>query len=303
MNKIVAKIQDKLADKKDVLSELGNLSNSELNSFLLELFRIRSLKVDPTEIVNQFKENRFVAPSETDIVKQKQIEIECLEHVQAKGYKTVNLSPVTPFGTSSAVGMVNQNNVISALRGAEVVSDATNVLALKMASEFKKLQDKNSISRYATTHRHIRGQYFSNPNFTAHFSVLCLASSGFDKGNYEFELTQLEEQLAMLYKLLEKQFQGEPMYIKLFAKENSEQFQSLLQNRQESFWADKEIIWFDDFDNKYYKTIQFKIGVKKGNQSLEIADGGDVDWTQKLLGNRKHRMFISGLGIDLMEKV
>jgi len=41
MDKIIAKIQAKLANKEDVLLELAKLTNSELNSFLLELFRIK----------------------------------------------------------------------------------------------------------------------------------------------------------------------------------------------------------------------------------------------------------------------
>jgi len=29
-----------------------------------------------------------------------------------------------------------------------------------------------------------------------------------------------------------------------------------------------------------------------------IADGGFVDWTQRLTGNRKERLLISGFGVD-----
>jgi hypothetical protein len=112
MDKIIAKVQDKLSNKKDVLLELEKLSNSELNSFLLELFRIKSQKVNPTEIVKQFNENRFVTPSDTDIIKLKEIELEWLKYAREKEYKPVNLSPVTLFGTCSSVGLVNQYNGI-----------------------------------------------------------------------------------------------------------------------------------------------------------------------------------------------
>ena len=303
MNKIIAKIQDKLSEKKNILSELEKLSNSELNTFLLELFRIKSQKVNPTETLKQFSENRFVVPSDMDIIKLKEIEIQWLKYVKEKEYKPVHLSPLAPFATCSSVGLVNQNNVVSALRGTEIVSDATNILALKIASEFKEIKDKGLILRYSTTHRHIRGQYFEDPDFTAHFSILCLASGGFDKGNYEFEISQLEEHIEILYSLIRKKFKDDDLFIKFFAKENSEQFQTLLKQSNKMFWADKEVVAIEDFDNKYYKTIQFKIGIKRNNQAIEIADGGDVDWTQKLLRNKKHRLFISGIGIDLMEKI
>lgn len=303
MNKIIAKIQDKLSDKENVLSQLEKLSNSELNTFLLELFKIKSQKVNPTEIVRQFNENRFVAPVDSDIIKLKEIEIEWLKYAKGKEYKPLNLSPLTPFATCSSVGLVNQNNVVSALRGTEVVSDATNVLALKIASEFKEVKDKNIILRYSTTHRHIRGQNYSNPNFTAHFSVFCLVSGGFDRGNYEFEISQLEEHIEIMYSLLKRKFSENQLYIKFLLKENSEHFQTLLQQRKDLFWANKEVFTIEDFDNKYYNTIQFKVGVRTDNQTIELVDGGDVDWIQKLIGNKKCRLFISGAGLDLMEKI
>lgn len=43
-------------------------------------------------------------------------------------------------------------------------------------------------------------------------------------------------------------------------------------------------------DNSYYQGVNFKIYVK----DVEIGDGGFVDWTRKLLGNKKERLLISG---------
>jgi len=38
-------------------------------------------------------------------------------------------------------------------------------------------------------------------------------------------------------------------------------------------------------------------------EEWEIADGGFVDWTQRLLGNRKERLLISGFGLELLVKM
>jgi hypothetical protein len=304
MNRIIKKIQSKLAKKEDILSELRDLSNSELNSFLLELFRLKSQDITPSELLNQFRNNRFVSPADIDIVKIKEIEIEWLKYAAENNFKTINLSPLAPFGSCSAVGLVNQNNVVSALRGTEIVSDATNILALKIANDSKETTDKRSIIRYSTTHRHVRGQYFTNPAFSAHFSVFCLASGGFDTGNYEFEISQLNEHIRILLNLLSRRFKDDQLFIKFYLKENSERLHSLLKNKQDLlFRTDKEILLKKDLDSKYYQAVQFKIGIKKDNQEIDLADGGDVSWTQKLLGNKKHRLFISGIGLDLMEKI
>ncbi len=55
----------------------------------------------------------------------------------------------------------------------------------------------------------------------------------------------------------------------------------------------------------YYQGAQFKILARlgsgdgsSGDRLSEVADGGFVDWSQKLLGNRKERMLISGLGVE-----
>jgi hypothetical protein len=45
----------------------------------------------------------------------------------------VELSPIAPLGTCSAVGPVSQNRIVSAMRSAEVVSDSTNALAVEAA--------------------------------------------------------------------------------------------------------------------------------------------------------------------------
>jgi len=40
--------------------------------------------------------------------------------------------------------------------------------------------------------------------------------------------------------------------------------------------------------------------VDKENESVEIGDGGFVDWIQQMTGNKKERCVISGIGLDRM---
>jgi hypothetical protein len=35
-----------------------------------------------------------------------------------------------------------------------------------------------------------------------------------------------------------------------------------------------------------------------GDETVEVGDGGIVDWTQRLVGSRKERLMTSGLGIE-----
>src|SRR5262249_60409052 len=48
----------------------------------------------------------------------------------------------------------------------------------------------------------------------------------------------------------------------------------------------------------YYRDLCFKVFAAAGGQRFEVGAGGFVDWTAKLLGNRKERLLISGYGLD-----
>jgi hypothetical protein len=49
----------------------------------------------------------------------------------------------------------------------------------------------------------------------------------------------------------------------------------------------------------YYGELCFKIfATSSAGRKQELADGGDVDWTQKLLNNAKERLVISGCGSE-----
>ena len=49
--------------------------------------------------------------------------------------------------------------------------------------------------------------------------------------------------------------------------------------------------------------LLLKMIIEINDREIEIADGGFVDWTQQLLGNKKERLLISGFGLDLLYKL
>jgi hypothetical protein len=48
----------------------------------------------------------------------------------------------------------------------------------------------------------------------------------------------------------------------------------------------------------YYGGLCYKVHATIGGEACEIGDGGFVDWTQRLVGNRKERLLIGGFGLD-----
>jgi hypothetical protein len=57
-------------------------------------------------------------------------------------------------------------------------------------------------------------------------------------------------------------------------------------------------------ETEYYRHLRFHVYASppRGHE-MELVDGGDTDWTQKLLNNAKERLVISGIGSErLCEK-
>jgi hypothetical protein len=300
MDKILHKILNKV-NKDDLLNSITHdVTGSEFNSLMLEIFRNRVNQLQPAQLLKEYTQNRFVKPSSMDAIKSREEELTWLRLAQAHGFEPVIISPVSPLGTCTVVGPVNQNKVLSSTKGTEVVADATNVLALKIAEEFKGITDREKCVSYATIHRVIRAQHFDNPHFSAHFSLFCMVSSGFDAGNHDFELDQINKHIALYLKMLQKHFSRDTMVLKFYLKSKNEKFSKLLHDSKH-IWHSMKYEFIDDFSNAYYQTVQFKIFVTIDNMQLDIVDGGIVNWVQKLTGNQKLRTVISAVGLELLE--
>jgi hypothetical protein len=176
------------------------LSGSELNSLLLEVFRRKTGKMKPAELLAQYRRNRLVQPSALDMIGLLESELKTLRFFRDRGFLPVELSPVAALGSCSVVAAVSQDKVISAVRNTEIVSDATNSLALYVADR-RKAGEKELI-RLSTVHRHVRTQPFADKRFLPHFKIGCMVSAGRDKGSHGFECDGLAEHLGIYVDLL-----------------------------------------------------------------------------------------------------
>ena len=109
----------------------SQLSGADLNSLLLEVFRQKTEQMQAAELLQAYRQNRFVQPASVDAIDFQEFTLNALRLTKDSGFRPIQLSPVSPLGTCSVVATAHQNKVISALRGTEVVADATNVLALE----------------------------------------------------------------------------------------------------------------------------------------------------------------------------
>lgn len=292
--------------KQDELVELlcERKSGTELNTLLLEVFRRRNANRSPAELLRSYKENRFVKPAAVDPIALKQLELDLLRIAQSYDYTPIQMSPAASLGSCSIVASADQNKVVSALRGTEIVADVTNSIALHIADGIKSgnLRNRSDLVRYASTHRHVRAQKFPNfPGMLPHFSLFAMVTSGKDNGSYEFEKQSIWEHVAVYRHIFQTLFQSE-IEIKANARggyTDSEGLMDRIVRHIGEQAPDMEVITNKAFsDNAYYKGLQFTVKVTIRGREHMIGDGGFVDWTQQLLGNKKERMLISAIGLD-----
>jgi len=308
MNKNIGMhIIDKLG-LQDIVNVLScELSGSELNSVLLEVFNKYIQQETPSSLLKKYEGNRLVKPVPIDIIKCKEDELNCYKILAAQEFEPIELSPVAQMGTSSIMATVNQKKVLTALRGAEVQADPTNAIALHYSLQKKKGKLENKTHNYGNISRVIRTQAFSNPNFNPHFSVLCLVSCGKDTGSFNFEKKELLKHLTTSYEICKTIYCLEQIYFEIIPCKGYNSFSPLIvdtisyiQEKEKGF---KVSIVEPDSDNNYYYGFRMKLKTTLNGVIYEIGDGGLLDWTQQLLANKKERMMTMGIGVQMLHQI
>src|SRR3989449_2496341 len=291
----------------DVL--VDRLAPTDLQSLLLEVYGRRAKKRDPKELIKDHISNRFARPSTaspTRLLEWDHIAFSQLPKV----FQSVELSPVCPLGTGSVLAPISQDWTVSTIRNTETVADSTNVLAIECAvlrREQKNFSTGHAASvNLASSHRLLRGQKISvRPGVLQHFRLFSLCSSGRDPGNLQFETETVRLHIEFFLKAFKK-FLGPKIPLRVAISDFSSGAprsgvrSGVVDKLQSSHNGVR--IGFDQ-DRKqgrgYYRELCFKIfGTPSAGREQELVDGGDVDWTQKLLNNAKERLVISGCGSE-----
>ena len=127
-------------DLLEVLTE--RLAPSDLQSLLLEVYARLASKVRPAQLLQQQEQNRFVAPSPADARLLAEVD-RMAWGLLPDGYLPLELSPLCPLGTNSAIATVSQHKVVSTTRNTEAVADSTKK-AEKAAKKAAKKSGKTA---------------------------------------------------------------------------------------------------------------------------------------------------------------
>jgi hypothetical protein len=215
------------------------------------------------------------------------------------GFTELSLAPHAPLGTSSVLGRLSQDRVLTTIADSEVLSDSTNVLALECA-----LRRRDAGSRGATETRLAAAHRLLRPREGAHFGLIGLGTAGRDRGSFAMQLGALREHLDWHLRVISRELPSvdlEGRITDLSGGVNRSALDQRLLQPLDAAWPAARVRFHDDrrAGRAYYTAACFSVdAVHSDGGRSNLSDGGFVDWTALLLADAKERLLIRGLGTD-----
>ena len=182
-----------------VLSE--GIALSDLQSLLMHVYHARTAKSGESDL-RRGAGRGLVAASKVDARLLNQFDMTALQIAQE--FDAIELSPVGPLGLNHVLGGIDQNNVLTTIRNAEVLGDPTTALALECWRRRKDQARRGGgeAVRLCCSQRLVRLQPFDEPGYSPHFRLFALVSAGRDTGSHAFEIQHLGEHIRFYLRLL-----------------------------------------------------------------------------------------------------
>lgn len=269
---------------------------TELWSLLLAIIERRAAGRSVGALTRQWENDRFVEPAYID--QRTSLEIDRHLFAAAADFEAIELSPLAPLGACSVVAPTSQNRVVSTVRGTEVVSDPTNVLALESARRLRK--DPTATVKLATSHRCVRAQAFPKlPGFAAHFRLFCLTTAGREAKDRSFTVEALADHVSTHLRALDLLEQHGYAFPGRAVTLLSTPEHRLLADRIAAALGGVEVE-HAPLTKPYYNGLRFMINVSGATGEFPLVDGGVFDWVATLATNRKLVFVSSAIGSQLV---
>jgi hypothetical protein len=275
------------------------MRTSELRTLLMAVAEQRAGRLSPHEVMRQWREDRLVRPASADPRLLAQLEARFWS-VLPDEFEGVELSPVAPLGTCSAVAGVSQNRVVSTTRLVEVVSDSTSALAVELAGRRHGVGTHEAV-HLAACQRQLRAQVFG-PDAGSHFRLLCLASGTRDTGSATAHAALLSQHLLAWREVCALLPAELAVTVELAA------WHPVLAER-----VDDTVLSVLEPDDRfrvvltpertrargYYGAGALLITARApAGEPVELGDGGFTDWTARLTSNAKELCLVSCLATE-----
>lgn len=290
------RLEDELSSP-GLTQRLVELCGSDFRSLMLEVFAQRAEGRPAHAILEAYRKDRFVQPSKVSMKVRLQLEQIALETTDSE-VEILELSPLAPLGSCSAITQTSQDRIVSADRHLELCADPTNFLALECA--LRRRSRPGEICRLATSARTVRAQPLTHPDHTAHFRLWAMVTGG--RNTRQFQVESVVEQLRFLVtylgRLAETGFAlGRPIvYLADWSGRLGEEIVNRLQELECDIVAEPE----RERARGYYRDLSFRIDCPIHGKLMDVADGGFTNWTAQLCADKKESLLIGGLGLELL---
>ena len=273
-----------------------DLPPTDLQTLLIAVARARADQATPADLMRRWQHDRFVRPAASDPRRVAVVEARLWQLLPAE-FTGIELSPVTPLGTCTAVAPVSQNRILATVRTTEVVSDSTNALAIEAAVR-RRGQQKDGHADLACCHRQLRAQVFG-PGAAAHFRLFALVSSARDSGSGRTEASLLTRHLAYWLDVLETLLPHRQPHIELSVFDNPVLAERLADTIRPGL-AERTAFLVDKpgrtHGRGYYTGVALRITADQGK--TELGDGGLTTWTAQLTHDAKERCLVSCIATE-----
>lgn len=298
-----------MADNEDLAAErvwqamppgtreaLARLPPTDLQTLLIDVARARAGQVTPAGVLRRWRHDRFVRPAAADPRRVSAVEARLWDMLPA-GFTGIELSPVAPLGTCTAVAPVSQNRIVTTVRNAEVVSDSTNALAVEAAVR-RRGQPKDGRIDLAACQRQLRAQDFG-PGAAAHFRLFALVSSARDSGSCRTEASLITGHLAYWLDVLAALVPGREPRVELSVFDHPVLAERLADTIRPGL--DKHAAFLIDKPERtrgrgYYRGFGLRITAEQ--DTVELGDGGLTSWTAQLAQDAKERCLVSCIATE-----
>jgi hypothetical protein len=173
---------------------------------------------------------------------------------------------------------------VSTVRGTEVVSDPTNLLALESARRLRK--NCRQVIKLTTNHRCVRAQAVpKHAGYAAHFRLFCIASAGHERKDQGFLVESLSEHiqthLAALNRLEQHGYGFPDRSLKILATPERKALGERIASGVRSLEGTSVV--FETLTHNYYDGLRFMISARSlSGERMPLIDGGAFDWLRKL---------------------
>ena len=273
-----------------------DLPPADLRTLLLAVARARAGQVTPAQVMRRWQQDRFVRPAAADPRRVAAVEAR-LWQLLPDDFTGIELSPVAPLGTCTAVAPLSQNRVVSTVRATEVVSDSTNALAVEAAVR-RRGQAKDGHVSLAACHRQLRAQLFG-PGAAAHFRLFALVSSARDSGSGRTEASLLTRHLDYWLTVLETLLPHRRPRIELSVFDSPVLARRLADTILPGLGEHAPFIIEDPGRTRgrgYY--TGFALRITEERSDTELGDGGLTSWTAQLTQDAKERCLVSCIATE-----